>query len=172
MHLETWPETKKFDSKILESMKEVRKLASLGLEARMKAKINVRQPLARLSVESVLSTEFFDLVKDEVNIKEIVSDHTLAGQVALDLTITPELKEEGMIRELIRMIQDLRKERGLTIQDRAILTVDTDKALADLIEKNKSTISSATLLKDITYGKLEGEEMNVGEMKVKIEVGK
>jgi isoleucyl-tRNA synthetase len=170
VHLETWPETKKFDSKILESMKEVRKLASLGLEARMKAKINVRQPLARLSVESVLSTEFFDLVKDEVNVKEIVSDHTLAGQVALDLTITPELKEEGMIRELIRMIQDLRKERGLTIQDRAVLTVDTDKTLADLIEKNKSTISSATLLKDIVYGKLEGEEMNVGEMKVKIEV--
>jgi isoleucyl-tRNA synthetase len=172
VHLEPWPEIKKFDSKIIESMKEVRKLASLGLEARMKAKINVRQPLARLSVESVLPKELFDLLKEEVNVKEIVSDHTLASQVVLDLVITPELKEEGMVRELIRMIQDLRKERGLTIQDRAILTVDTEKVLVDIIEKNKNTISSATLLKDIVFGKLEGEEMSVGEAKVKIEVGK
>ena len=172
VHLESWPEVKKFDSKIIESMSEVRKVASLGLEARMKAKINVRQPLARISVESILPAEFFDLIKDEVNVKEIVSDHTLAGQVALDLVITPELKEEGTIRELIRAVQDLRKERGLTIQDRVVLTVDTEKTFADLIEKNKNTISSATLLKDIVFGKLGGEAVNIGDMMVKIEVGR
>lgn len=172
VHLESWPALKKVNKKITESMAEARKIASLGLEARMKAKINVRQPLAKLSVKSIVPPTLIELIKDEVNIKSVVTDKDLKEDVVLDVALTPELKEEGTVRELIRAIQDLRKEKGLTIQDRAILTVDADKVIADLIEKNKSDISSATLLKDITFGTVEGEEIPIGEFKIKLRIEK
>ena len=172
VHLEQWPAAKKFDKKIIESMREARKISSLGLEARMKAKINVRQPLAKLSVKFAVPLNLIELIKDEVNVKKVVSDPKLSEEVVLDVTITPELKEEGTVRELIRAIQELRKEKGLTIRDRAILTVEADKVVTDLIEKNKSTISSATLLKDIKFGNIESEAIAIGEFKVKLGIEK
>jgi isoleucyl-tRNA synthetase len=152
VHLESWPEKTSFDSKIIESMNTVRKVSSLGLEARMKAKINVRQPLSKLTIKTKLPQELLSLVKDEVNVKEVVLDEKINEEVILDTNITPELKEEGLIRELIRAIQDLRKEKGLTIQDRAALVIHTEdesKGFSDLINKNKEMIMKATLLKEI-----------------------
>ena len=172
VHLESWPEVKKFDEKIIESMREVRKVASLGLEARMRAKINVRQPLAKLTIKSSIPSVLIDLIKDEVNVKEVVVNASLSEDVVLDIALTPELKEEGTVRELIRAVQDLRKTKGLTIQDRAVLTVDTDKVFVDLIEKNKGAISSATLLKDIQFGALDGETIVIGEMSVRLDITK
>ncbi len=172
VHLEFWPALKKFDKKVLESMKEARKISSLGLEARMKAKINVRQPLAKLSVKGAVPLNLIELIKDEVNVKEVISDETLTEEVVLDVNMTPELKEEGTVREFIRAIQELRKEKGLTIQDRAILTVDAEKTVTDLIEKNKNTISSVTLLKDIKFGTVEGEVVKVAEFSVKFSIEK
>ncbi len=172
VHLESWPEVRKFDKKIIESMKSARKIASLGLEARMKAKINVRQPLAKLSVKGSVPLDLIEIIKDEVNVKEVISDKNISEEVILDITMTSELKEEGLVRELIRSVQDLRKESGLTIQDRAILTVSAEKVFTYIIEKNKNTISSATLLKDIKFGNLEGEETAVGEYKVKLSIEK
>ncbi len=172
VHLESWSALKKINKKVTEAMAEVRKIASLGLEARMKAKINVRQPLAKLSIKKVVPAELIEILKDEVNVKEIFTDASIKEEVVLDLNITPELKEEGTVRELIRAIQDLRKGSGLTIQDRAVLTIDAEKSVTDLIEKNKSTISSATLLKDIKFGAITAEETVVGEFKVKLTIEK
>jgi isoleucyl-tRNA synthetase len=138
----------------------------------MKAKINVRQPLAKLSVKSAVSESLVDIIKDEVNVKEVVMDVALGEEVVLDTALTPELKEEGTIRELIRAIQDLRKEKGLTIQDRAILTLETDPKVQELIMKNKEMLSSTTLLKEIKFGNVEGEAKMVGELSLKIDVSK
>ncbi len=172
VHLESWPDIRKFDNKILEEMVDVRKISSLGLEARMKSKINVRQPLLKLTIKSSMSKDLLDLIKDEVNVKEVIIDSSLKDGIVLDTSITPELKEEGNIRELIRSIQDLRKEIGLTINDRAILIIDTDQKSTELIEKNKIIISNATLLSDIVFSSIEGESLNVGEMILKLEIKK
>ena len=172
VHLEIWPDYSKPDKEVLENMQKVRHLASLGLEARMKAKINVRQPLAKLAVKAVVPAALIELIKDEVNVKEILQNPSLNEEVILDIALNPELKEEGTVRELIRAIQDLRKEKGFTIQDRAILTVDTDKVLGDIIEKNKSTLSSATGLKDIVLKSFEGQATAIGEFSVKLDIGK
>lgn len=172
VHLEVWPESGKVDTKVLEEMAEVRKVASAALEARMKVKINVRQPLAKLSIKTKVSNALIDIIKDEVNIKEIVIDPNLSEEVVLDTVITPELKEEGSVREFIRAIQDLRKEKGLTIQDRALLLVDADSRVKELIEKNKKMISETTLLKDISFKTLETEVLQLGEYSVKLDVEK
>ncbi len=174
VHLELWPVVSDFDHKIIDSMKEVRRFASLGLEARMKAKINVRQPLSRLTIKSSmkLSNELLDLIKDEVNVKEIVLDKTISNDVELDIKITPELKEEGNIREFIRAIQDLRKTKQLTIRDKAVLLVDTDSITNTFISKNKKLISDATLLRDIVFRAVSSESIDIGDYKARLDIEK
>src|SRR3989338_883932 len=135
VHLAEWPKAGKRSDlfgflrsdlreakKILTDMEIVRKIVTLGLEARQKAGIKVRQPLAllKLKVESCkLSGKYLDLIKDELNVKKIIfekrselksSERSDLGEVLLDTKITPELKLEGNYRELVRAIQDMRKK--------------------------------------------------------------
>ncbi len=174
VHLESWPIASKTDTKTIEYMREVRRFASLGLEARMKAKINVRQPLSKLKIKSSMkfSNDFLDLIKDEVNVKEIVLDKTISNDVELDIKITPELKEEGNIREFIRAIQDLRKNKQLTIRDKAVLVVDTDSITNTFISKNKKLISEATLLRDIVFRSVTSESIDIGDYKARLDIEK
>ena len=123
VHLEVWPSVNKgqtlsTDSQglTLENMKITRTITSLALEQRQKANIKVRQPLASLKVKSQISNlgeEYLELIKDEINVKEIMSDPNLESEVSLDTAITPELEMEGRMRDLVRVIQDIRKKRGL-----------------------------------------------------------
>jgi len=179
VHLEDWPEAGKIDASVISSMQLVRTIASQGLEARMKAKINVRQPLSRLTVTSknknALGAGFLDLIKDEVNVKEVVfkdSANVSTSSVELDTVITPTLKEEGMVRELIRAVQDLRKEAGLTVSDKATLNVETDAAGQGFITKNKAALSDSTSLKAISFGSVNGEAIKAGDLEFKLSVQK
>ncbi|MEI6396696.1 MAG: class I tRNA ligase family protein [Candidatus Taylorbacteria bacterium] len=187
VHLESWPTADKLtktDGELLADMKLVRTIASQGLEARMSAKINVRQPLQSLKVKSlkdkkqgVLTKDLISIIADEVNVKEVIfeAQDTVGLSVELDVTMTAELKEEGMVRELIRAIQDLRKEKGLTIDDKATIVVETDEVGHKFIEKNKDTISRATLLKGIEWGSVAGENVSgealkIGDIAMKIKL--
>ena len=90
------------------------------------------------------------LIKDEVNIKEIVFDNTIADEVELDTNITSALKEEGELRELMRKIQDLRKEKGYSPKDIVSLIIPQEyKAIAD---KFNSELKNATGLSGIRIG--------------------
>jgi len=162
VHLEKWPAAEKADRALLENMKAVREIASLGLEARSKAKINVRQPLGMLKVKNVPSVAiggekskggsaaFLDLIKEEVNVKEVVFDASISFKVELDTAITPLLKEEGELRDLMRAVQDRRKEQKLTIQDRPSLKIFVEGAVERaFLEKNKEELIKAVLLKDV-----------------------
>jgi isoleucyl-tRNA synthetase len=158
-------------------MNIVRGLSSNGLEARTTAKINVRQSLAKLKVKAPLSLftapmsqQLLELVKDEVNVKEVVQDASIEKDVELDLNISAELKEEGTVRELIRAIQDLRKETGLTVNDKATLIIETDSIGKSFIEKNKAELVTATLLKEVKFETNTGKEIMVGEFKVKLAI--
>jgi len=163
VHLAFWPEAHKLsstDENIITNMEEVRKIVSLGLEARSKANIKVRQPLQKLKVKSEkLKVEdiikYFDLIKDEVNVKEVLADNLITDAVELDLNITPELREEGQVRELVRAIQELRKQEGLTLSDIVGLKVKTDQKGKEMILKFEVEIKKLTLLKDISFGDLE-----------------
>jgi isoleucyl-tRNA synthetase len=143
VHLESWPKTDKVDQKILNNMQETRKLASLALEMRAKNNIKVRQPLQRLTVKSLkLSTEYTDLIKDEVNVKEITEDSILETEAVLDTTLTPELIEEGELRDAIRAIQDWRKEQGLKPGEKA--SYEVPEARKTFFEKHKEELKTTT----------------------------
>lgn len=181
VHLEDWPdylakELSKDDQKVIEIMAEVRRNVSLGLEARAKSGIKVRQPLMSLKVKSEklkVNTEYFDLIKDEVNVKEIIFDESIASDVELDINISKELKEEGAMRDTIRAIQELRKNKKLNPSDIVELVVDTDESGQKFFEKFSDEISKVTGLKGISFEKMEGGELiELDDLKARVSIEK
>lgn len=155
VHLESWPAVKESfsflsffiaessDKDVIKDMEETRRIVSLALEARSKADIKVRQPLMKLEIkEFKLGPEYTEIIKDEINIKGIVENPNLETEVALDLTLTPELLEEGLVREEMRRIQDLRKEKGLQPSDK--MKYEVPEELHELFAKNAKEIKKAT----------------------------
>ncbi len=178
VHLEDWPKVESFDEKLLQVMDAVRKISSKGLEARNTAKINVRQPLQSLKISSSFKEILDDnearrIVEDEVNVKEVVFADLNEDQVELDTNITVSLKEEGMIRELLRAIQDLRKVKGLTVKDKAVLVIEVEQSGIDLINKNSDLIKKTTSLSEIIFKKIDVDVVlaEVGDMTLKITLG-
>ncbi len=182
VHLETWPASadtlRRAKPALLEEMAEVRKIVSLGLEARAKAGIKVRQPLALLKIRSTKSEilnkkELHELIKDEVNVKEIIFDEKISGEVELDTKITPELQEEGNVRDFIRSVQELRKEEKLLPSDKVELLVETSPEAQKFLEKNKEEIVKITSLSQISFGPISsGKEIKIGDFSLKIQLKK
>jgi isoleucyl-tRNA synthetase len=120
VHLSSWPISEAKDTLLLlENMKAVREICTAGNALRKKENIPVRQPLSAITIQWNNLEEYYDLIKDELNIKTII----VGNEIFLDLSITPELKLEGEYRELVRLVQDMRKEKGLTPQDEISLTL-------------------------------------------------
>ncbi len=174
VHLASWPTVEKVDEKIIEDMEKVREIVSLGLEARQKSGIKVRQPLATLKfkVQGKLSDELTSLIKDEVNVKEVVFDEKIENEVFLDTKISEELKEEGSYRELVRGIQDMRKKMGLTPSDVVSISVDTSDEGKKLIQKFEKDLSKVILASKIEFKPNEGEEIKVDELVFKVKIEK
>lgn len=166
VHLEDWSKISKVttaEQTVLKHMAHVRKLVTAGLELRMKANIKVRQPLVSATVTTQdLSDAYLDVLKDELNVKEILVVEKLetdTALISLDTSLTPELKEEGIMRELIRAIQDARKDAGLTAGATANLTIGATNAIKDLLHKHRSMIQKTAQIADITFvdGELAGK---------------
>lgn len=154
-HLEEWPKADKIDEDVLKDMETVRSSVSFALEARMKAGVKIRQPLALLKIRGDKAVRIqknaalVDLIKDELNVKDVSFDESSGWEVELDTNITPELKREGDLRELSRSIQDFRKTSGLTPSDKIALIVTTDAEGKTLIESGREELMKATGLTSI-----------------------
>ncbi len=125
VHLLDWPEAGKIDEKVLDEMKHTRDIITEGLALRMQKsetenQIKVRQPLSELVYDGEKLSDYYEfIIADEVNVKRV----TNGSAMNLDKELTPELKEEGFARELIRFIQAGRKKAGLNVDDRIKLSV-------------------------------------------------
>jgi len=157
VHLCDYPHAnKKFiNKKIDDKMSEVRNIAALGLKIRNEAGIKIRQPLALLKIrnfksEILKNKELLELIKDELNIKEIIFDKNIENEVWLDMNITDELKEEGILRDVLRALQDLRKKTGLTPRDKPFLSVFGNSEGVEFIKKHSDTI-----LKEANFSRIE-----------------
>jgi isoleucyl-tRNA synthetase len=164
VHLAVWPDIGIYDSEVLEEMKTVRALVSLALEVRAKENIKVRQPLSKLSTKAPFPAgKYENIIADEVNVKEVehATDEVIA--VELDTHITPELKTEGDVREFVRQIQDLRKQKGLEAKDRVELIVQTSDAGEAMVTAFLSEIQKVVGAEKIIFGDAEGVEVVAGE---------
>lgn len=150
VHLEDYPVfVGKSEKAVLAGMELARRVASLALEERLKLGIKVRQPLKKLKIKSQKlkvkeNKEFLELIKGEVNVKEIIFDKNLEIEVWLDTEITPELKEEGVLRDITRAVQDLRKKAGLTPSDTPSLFISANNKGNEFLRKYGERLTKET----------------------------
>ena len=124
-------------------MNETREITSLALEARSKANIKVRQPLNELRIKNKeLGMEYLELIKDELNVKKVTVDKNLEQEAELDTNLTPELIEEGKLRDVIRAVQEWRKEQNLNPKEK--ITYQIPEESKEIFAKYASEIKRAT----------------------------
>lgn len=141
VHLLDWPKAGKVDEDIVNKMAITRDIITEGLNIRAKAGIKVRQPLASVTAHDI-PEEYKQIIIEELNVKEMID----GPELALDLNVTDELRSEGVAREVIRSVQNARKNAGLNVDDRISLSLKTDnKDLSRAIEMFKSEIHTETL---------------------------
>jgi isoleucyl-tRNA synthetase len=100
-----------------------------------------------------LDLEDFEITTDDIPGWLVASEGRMT--VALDVTLTDELKQEGIAREIINRVQNLRKDSGLEVTDKIQLTIDTNDLVKSAIEANKEFICNEVLAKEIAFGKLD-----------------
>jgi isoleucyl-tRNA synthetase len=264
IHLCDFPEVKEdlIDEKLEHKMELARKIVELGRAARNKGKVKNRQPLQKMMVQlrnfddKALILELSDIIKEELNIKEIEYIHvaeeyftytvkprfdllgpkygklmsaiakeissakatelikaarekgsvtiSVKGEtieileneldvraqdkagfcaegeggyyVVLDTTITPELMLEGIARELVSKIQNMRKEAGFEVEDKIYMYYYGDDTIDEVIEKYGEEIKTDTLALSVERTSLYKEcftrEWNINDHKVQIGVKK
>jgi isoleucyl-tRNA synthetase len=169
VHLSDWPEaTVTHDmSLLIAEMQAARLIVTDSLSLRADAGIKVRQPLQVLEVPVDFRPEINEIIAQEVNVRGIVRGENLR----LDTIISPELKAEGLMRDVVRHVQTARKAAGLEVEDRIILTLMTQSAdLADAIIVHDVVIKAETLAVEVkTTGageqvpvKVSGDELYIG----------
>lgn len=161
VHLEDYsqlPPPDKSDVAVIKSMQEVRRLVSLGMEARAKAGIKVRQPLLEFKIKDARpeiegNGALLELIQDELNVKAVKFGENISDESELNTDISRELKEEGMVRELVRKIQEMRKNLHLLPQDKVSLAFAAEGDARSLLEKYKNNLLVAVSAREIS---LEG----------------
>lgn len=147
VHLKDWLPAGKTMPLVERDMAGVRIAIVTGLSARASYGVKVRQPLATLTVPSNYpNVNAEEILKEELNVKKVVR----GSEFALDFNITPELKREGLMREVIRYVQSARKQAGLNVDDRIVLSLSTtDDELLKAINEHEQTIMAETLAEEM-----------------------
>ena len=172
IHLKDWMPAGEIDNSMLRDMNALRTAVNDGLSKRASEGIKVRQPLASVKLINTISQDtpaevaqfLIDIAKDELNVKsvEIVTDsepESAQPSVVYDLTITPELKREGLMREIVRHVQSARKQAGLQIDDRIVLSISSDDSeISQAIGAFADVIKAETLAVELSSAADESEK--------------
>ena len=172
IHLKDWLPAGEIDNSMLRDMNALRTAVNDGLSKRASEGIKVRQPLASVKLINTISQDtpaevaqfLIDIATDELNVKsvEIVTDsesESAQPSVVYDLTITPELKREGLMREIVRHVQSARKQAGLQIDDRIVLSIFSDDSeISQAIDAFADVIKSETLAVELNSAVDESEK--------------
>ena len=172
IHLKDWLPAGEIDNSMLRDMNALRTAVNDGLSKRASEGIKVRQPLASVKLVNTISQDtpaevvqfLIDIAKDELNVKsvEIVTDsesEPAQPSVVYDLTITPELKREGLMREIVRHVQSARKQAGLQIDDRIVLSISSDDPeISQAVDAFADVIKAETLAVELNSAADESEK--------------
>ncbi len=179
VHLSDWPvaPTDWRDDALRQQMSVVRRLVATGLAARNTAGLKVRQPLRAVTIaERPLDPGLEAILLEELNIKAARYQGE-GGGLTLDTEISPELKLEGLARDLVRKIQELRKQSGFAVEDRIRLFYEGDGVLAEALERWRDYIATETLAVAVARGaaptgastetlQIEGNDLRVSVVRV------
>ena len=195
IHLKDWLPAGAVNDQVLADMARTRELINAGISLRMKKdeqqdSIKIRQPLQQAWYAGEKLDDYYQqIMADELNVKNIehlggLAEHLAArgdtevvskpeSWIDIDKTITPELKREGLMREVVRHVQSARKKAGLQVDDRITLQlvvpegqtgadltagVDTAEQLRQAINEHAETIAHETLAR---FGEAADHEVEV-----------
>ena len=182
VHLKDWLPAGEINRAILRDMNALRVAVNDGLSKRAAEGIKVRQPLASAKLVSTISqntpeevSQFLvDIARDELNVKSVevftgseldVPEASAQPSVVYDLTITPELKREGLMREIVRHVQSARKKAGLQVDDRIQLGItSSDAEVTQAVNVFADTIKAETLA--VKLGSAAADDMEKYDVKV------
>lgn len=178
------PDDSHIDPQLEEEVAFVRRLVSLGRAARERARLKVRQPLSSIIVRTEqvrrdLILRHADAIREELNVREILftepeaqfpASYVVETQpggcdVGVNTLLTPELEQEGLARELVHKVQNLRKQAGFDVADRIVLACLGSPRLAEAIRQFRDYICRETLALNITEDEPAGPDI-VAEVKV------
>ena len=149
----------------LANMTEVRRIVGLALEARQKAGIKVRQPLSKIEIKNKklasADKNFLELLKEEVNVKNVIFNASLEDEVRLDINITSELREEGILRDLLREIQSARKTAGLKPKDKVFASLELPREIFEVAKKYEKVLMKETNLKFIKFSESQTQKISL-----------
>lgn len=180
VHLELYPAViplTEDEQTILSDMETTRRVASLAQSIRVEKGLALKQPLSKLLYkgEKPLPIEHLDLIAEELNVQEvqnvtemprgefIITKEEQKSVIALDIEITPELAEQGLLREITRAVQAARKNANLELGQKTTLTVFTDEKLRTVFKKYEEKLAQATLLESVVYAAQRPEGENLSE---------
>ncbi|MBN2538112.1 class I tRNA ligase family protein, partial [candidate division WOR-3 bacterium] len=162
----------------------VRQVVSLGHAARETARLKVRQPLLSIIVrpadpaDQAVCLRHADVLREELNIRDVLFTEPGAGfpdgyeasesgelAVAVNTRLTRELENEGLARELVHKVQNLRKQAGFDVADRVRLHVQPSDRLAEAIEAHRDYIAAEVLATAVVSGPAEAADID-RELKV------
>ncbi|MFH1503267.1 MAG: isoleucine--tRNA ligase [Candidatus Diapherotrites archaeon] len=157
VHLSGWPETdkKKIDKQLEKEMLFTIKILELGLAERNNAGIGLKWPLSKVTIfgkDVDIEDEFIDILKSQLNVREIIVEDGGELKVEIDTKINPELEAEGYAREISRQVQAFRKKLGLVKKDKIELYIKAeDKKFLNILESKKEFIKERTNSKNLSF---------------------
>lgn len=166
VHLCDWPQVSHIEEKVLHQMELVRHMVTLGLDARQKSGVKVRQPLPSFTITEKLDEEYLEILKDELNVKEVF----VGKEIALDETISPELHMEGQYRELLRAVQGARKDADLSPQDLVTLTISPGAEI--IVEVFGAEFARLAQIQNFVFEENNGQKVDLTDMVVNISITK
>lgn len=173
VHLEDWPESEVVDTDVIEKMGDARAVVSRALDIREDAGRPIKQPLAAMTITTPswqIDQDYLDVILQEVNVKTANVETGEELVVTLDLELTPALIREGMVRDITRRVNQLRKEAGLTIEDRIDLKLfSVSDEVSLMFDEHKDALAEGALAQSVTFEKTDTEhasEFRVAEQDV------
>lgn len=181
VHLNNWPAVGHVNEQVVREMDAIRAAVNEGLSQRAKGQVKVRQPLSKIVVSGAESLGpekdlYLDVLKEEVNVKDVQWSTDGDFAVELDLTLTAELKTEGLAREVVRVVQSARKKAELDVDDRITLALSTeDKDIVSAVKTFTKYIKKETLAESLVStlkGASYEEVARIGKSELKVGVTK
>ena len=130
------------------------KIIELGLAERDKTQIGLKWPLSKAKFygkDVDLNDELIEILKSQLNVKEIEIEDEGELKVELDTQITPELESEGYARELSRQVQEFRKKLGLNKKELIELFISCEEELKNKISSQLEFLKTRTNSKKIDF---------------------
>src|SRR3989344_2326778 len=145
-------------------MNEARKIVEESLFLRKEAKIKVRQPLQKLVIDKDFPDGLKNIIADEVNVKEVL----FGEKIELDTQLSEELIKEGLVREVVRAINQIRKEKGLTREIKVSILYETeDEEIKAVFDEFADEIKKQVSADNVEIGEGE-EEVEINQKKLKL----